>query len=65
MDGQGELRQVLVKGAGGKTARVRVVEETEETCYVVGEAEYQEARTRGETVEARLGFPKSDVIDAK
>jgi hypothetical protein len=58
-----ELRRVTVRGAGGKTARVRVVDETAETYYVIGEAEYQRARAAGERIEARLGYPKADAVD--
>jgi len=57
-----ELPQITVRGAGGKTARVRVVEETTETYYVTSEAEYRRARQAGEDVQARLGFPKADVV---
>jgi hypothetical protein len=39
----------------------RVVEEREDTVYVVGENEYQRARAEGKEVEARLGYPKEDV----
>lgn len=58
-----ELRQITVRGAGGKTARVRVVEETAETYYVTSEAEYQRAHEAGAPVEPRLGFPKADAIE--
>jgi len=58
-----ELRQVTVRGAGGRTARVRVVEETAETLYVTSETEYQRARKSGEKVEPRLGFPKADAVE--
>jgi hypothetical protein len=59
-----ELRQITVRGAGGRTAQVRVVEETAETYYVTSENEYQRARRAGEPVEHRLGFPKADAIEA-
>jgi hypothetical protein len=59
-----ELRQITVRGAGGKTAKVRVVQETEDTYYVVGEAEYQRARQDGTVPEPRIGFPKSDAVEA-
>ena len=59
-----ELRKVRVRGAGGKTAEVRVVQETTDMYYVVGETEYQRARAEGKEVEARLGFPKADVAEA-
>lgn len=62
MDSTNELRQIRVRGAGGQTALVRVVEETLDTYYVTSEAEYQKAHRAGEKVEARIGFPKTDAI---
>ncbi len=59
-----ELPVVTVRGAGGKTAQVRVVEETSETYYVTSEAEYQRARAAGDEVEPHIGFPKADRVDA-
>ena len=59
-----ELRQVAVRGLGGKTAVVRVVEERDDTFYVVPEREYQTARQEGRPIEARMGFPREDVIEA-
>jgi hypothetical protein len=59
-----ELRQVEVRGLGGKTAVARLVEERDGTRYVVSEREYQAARHEGRQVEARLGFPKDDVSEA-
>lgn len=59
-----ELRKVAVRGLGGKTAMARVVEERDEMYYVVPEREYQAARQEGRQIEARLGFPREDVIDA-
>lgn len=43
-----ELRQITVQGTGGKTARVRVVEETEDTYYVTIETDTSAPARRGE-----------------
>ncbi len=57
-----ELRQVRVRGAGGKIALCRVVTENADYVYVVSEREYQRAIREGLEVEARLGFPREDVV---
>jgi DNA-binding IclR family transcriptional regulator len=56
-----DLPKVTVHGLGGAMTEARLVEERDGFCYVLSEREYRERAQRGETIEARLGFPKGDV----